>query len=149
MLGKLRPPIAQKPINTSGYFNEIWSRFFLNLETESEQAQSSDIQKIMSTMSQQSSMQSIQTLVDNDKLESLLQQASYIDTLKALETSIADLTLKSLLLVSENSSYQKKIDDLEQRIILLESDYQSQIVNLKSEITDINKQLPFFGIKEG
>ena len=149
MLGKLRPPIAQKPINTSGYFNEIWSRFFLNLETESEQAQSSDIQKIMSTMSQQSSMQSIQTLVDNDKLESLLQQASHIDTLKALETSIADLTLKSLLLVSENSSYQKKIDDLEQRIILLESDYQSQIVNLKSEITDINKQLPFFGIKEG
>ena len=149
MLGKLRPPIAQKPINTSGYFNEIWSRFFLNLETESEQAQSSDIQKIMSTMSQQSSMQSIQTLVDNDKLESLLQQASHIDTLKALETSIADLTLKSLLLVSENFSYQKKIDDLEQRIILLESDYQSQIVNLKSEITDINKQLPFFGIKEG
>lgn len=149
MLGKLRPPITQKPINTSGYFNEIWSRFFLNLETESEQAQSSDIQKIMSTMSQQSSMQSIQTLVDNDKLESLLQQASHIDTLKALETSIADLTLKSLLLVSENFSYQKKIDDLEQRIILLESDYQSQIVNLKSEITDINKQLPFFGIKEG
>ena len=30
-----------------------------------------------------------------------------------------------------------------------ESDYQSQIDDLKNEITDINRQLPFFGIREG
>ena len=120
MQGKLRPPIAQKPIDDTGYFSTIWGRFFLSLGISADESK------------------------DNGP-----QAPSSADSVSGLETSIADLTLKHLLLVSESTSYQKKIDELEQHIMLLESNYQSQIEEVKTAITDINTQLTFFGIYGG
>ena len=119
MLEKLRPPIAQKPLDESGYFSVVWSRFFLSLSLGIEENQNASAP-----------------------------QTSNAGDISDLATSVTDLTLKCLLLVSEGVLCQKKIDDLQQHIILLESDYQSQITDLKCEITDINRQLPFFGIRE-
>ena len=137
----LQPPIAQKPLSESGHFSTVWSRFFLNLSTHSEQSPHNNVQWLMSILAQQNLIHDIRTDIENDKTEVVLQQASYTDKLRTLELQIENNKLEAVLQqaahISELKVLELQIENNKLEMVLQQASYTDKLKTLEASITDL------------
>lgn len=138
-MGKiLKPPIAQKPITDAGFFNQVWSRFFLGIETESDRSNSNSLQQIMSGASQQSTIQNIQT-----DLSDTLLRLTFLETERANYTvDIEDLKVQLALSEISRTNYVRDIEDLKLQLSLSEvrhTEHMQVIKDLQLQVSLLNK----------
>jgi len=117
---KIRPPIAQQPITKAGYFNQVWSRFFLDLEAESE---SDGLQYIMGSLAQQSAVKELVAEIADRALKFAFMETAntaYDDMIQGLETKVS-------FIEATNNAYDNTLQDIETKLALVDPEAFSNI----------------------
>ena len=99
----LKPPIAQKPITQAGYFNQVWSRFFLGIETESEKVQSNNIQQSMTLTGLQSSIAEVKEQLTDIFIKVLFIENTQFDYNSNIQDINKQLNAFNINEIAENS----------------------------------------------
>ena len=129
-----RPPIAERPLASDGFFSIPWSRFFLNLETDSEADQSGSVAQILQSVASSSTTQDIQTDLDNTKKEQLLNSNIFLNAITELKQLIQDINRRNAITEVANLD---KIQELKAQV----TDLKRQLLFLVSENQDLSQTL--------